>query len=254
MWCFRTRLLLCLLLWSGPVAAHQTVTVFAAASLTEVVAALRPIAAEDGLTLRVNLAGSATLARQIAAGAPADLFLSANPAWVAHLDQAGLIVPDARRVFAGNRLVVIAAGKAPPAASVAAALARLQPSQRLAMGDPRHVPAGQYAKAALVSLGLWPAVQDRLAPAPDVRRAVMLVTQGAAPLGIVYATDARAFDQSVTVVADIPPDSHPPIMYEAAVVRTGDADAGAALLASLLSETMENHLKSLGFLPSPSPF
>jgi molybdate transport system substrate-binding protein len=194
----------------------ETVTVFAAASLTDALSELgrRYEQAHPDVRVRFSFAASSAVARQIEAGAPADIFASANEEWMDYLAARELIVPDSRRVPIGNSLVLIA----PLDAAIGAVavdrhvdLAGLLGEGRLAVGDPAYVPAGAYAEKALAFLGVWDAVAPRLARAESVRAAMALVARGEAPLGIVYATDA-AIDAKVKVVGRFPPASHPPIV------------------------------------------
>ncbi|MEE4300906.1 MAG: molybdate ABC transporter substrate-binding protein [Pseudomonadales bacterium] len=217
--------------------ARADVTVFAAASLADVLGELTAAwSARGGDPVRLSLAASSTLARQIEQGAPADLYLSANLAWMDRLEQAGLLDPASRRVLARGRLVLVApADSALRAGDVAALLQALPAGARVAIGDPAHVPAGVYAAAALETLGLGGIVARRSAHAADVRSALALVARGEAPLGIVYETDAALTDR-VRIVGAFPANSHPPIVYPAA--RLADAReprAADALLGWLAS-------------------
>lgn len=222
-----------LALTAAPTLARAEVTVFAAASLGDVVTELATLwTARGNAPLRLSTAASSTLARQIEYGAPADLFLSANLAWMDRLEEAGLVQAASRRVIARNRLVLVAPADADTEGDAATVLAALPPEARIAMGDPEHVPAGLYGAAALTSLG-QEARLDRAARASDVRGALALVARGEAPLGIVYATDAR-LTARVRVVAEFPERSHPPIIYPAARTAgsSSEADAVLAFLAS----------------------
>lgn len=181
----------------------------------------------------ISFAASSALARQIIAGAPADLFVSADEAWMDAVERAGRLRAGTRRPFLGNRLVLITPTDVSPAPSIAAALTGLGDG-RLAMADPDSVPAGRYGKAALTSLGLWSRVEARVARGENVRAALALVERGDAPLGIVYETDARA-TRRVRVVAAFPPGSHPPIRYPVAMVADSAAPDARAFLAFLLS-------------------
>jgi molybdate transport system substrate-binding protein len=209
----------------GPLHA-ETVAVFAAASLTDVLTELgrRYEQAHPEDRIRFSFAASSAIARQIEAGAPADIFASANEEWMDHLSARDLIVADSRRTPIGNSLVLIApldsAVDTVPLDS-GAALIPLLGEGRLAVGDPAYVPAGMYAKQALAFLGAWDAVEPRLAPAESVRVALALVARAEAPLGIVYATDA-AIDPKVKVVGRFPPASHSPIVYPYAIVGGRD--------------------------------
>ncbi|WP_372835567.1 molybdate ABC transporter substrate-binding protein, partial [Puniceibacterium confluentis] len=207
---------------AGPLAAAE-VTVFAAASTGDVLAQAASVwAAETGNSVTVVPAGSSALARQIAAGAPADLFVSANPEWMDWLDQQGMIRTETRRVLMGNALVLIrtgpAWGKATEITPDFDIAARLGPDARLAMALIEAVPAGIYGQAALAWMGQWEALAPRVAQADNVRAALALVALGEAPYGIVYATDAAA-EKRVHVVATFPAESHPPILYPGAVTR-----------------------------------
>ena len=184
----------CLVL--APCASADTITVFAAASLKEALdAAAKPFEDSTGNKVAVSYAASSALARQIEAGAPATLFISADLDWVDYVEKRGLAVPGTRRNLLGNDLVLIApaastaALKIAPGFDLAAALGK---DGRLALANPDAVPAGKYAKAALTKLGAWPGVEGRVAPAENVRAALALVSRGEAPLGIVYRTDAMA--------------------------------------------------------------
>lgn len=201
----------------------------------------------------VSYAGSSSLARQIEAGAPADLFISADEAWMDTLQGQGLVRADSRARLAGNRLVLVAPATSDatldltPDTNLAAALK----GGRLAMADPEAVPAGRYGKTALTALGLWPSVADRLAPAENVRAALALVERGAAPLGVVYATDARASTR-VRVVAVFPEASHPPIVYSIAVIKASRHSEAEALRRFLLSSTAQAALARHGFSRAPT--
>jgi molybdate transport system substrate-binding protein len=209
--------------------AESQVTLFAAASTTDAVQAVlaRFAAAHPNVEARASFAASSTLAKQIARGAPADLYLSANRAWTDYLADRGAIRPDSRVDLLGNRLVAIVPAGSPPLDRLADLPDRLG-DRRLAMGDPAHVPAGQYAAAALRHLGLWDRLRRRAAFAGNVRSALALVARGEAPAGLVYATDARISDR-VQAALVLPADSHPPIRYPLARVAGADGPGVAAL-------------------------
>ncbi len=242
---------------TGPSIARAEQTegplVFAAASMTDAVTEIADaFAAATGIRVRLSFAASSALARQIQSGAPAAIFVSANRAWMDHVEASGLIEPASRADVAGNRLALIAPTESDLPAEVAATpdLAGLLGDGRLAMGDPDHVPAGLYARQALEALGQWPAIAPRLARTGDVRGALALVARGEAPLGIVYATDA-AISERVRVVALLPADSHPPIAYPAALV--GDAgDDARAFLAFLRGAQAQAIFRARGFAPPPA--
>ncbi len=196
-------------------------TIFAAASMAGAIeAAARDFESKGGAPVRVVLAASSTLARQIARGAPADLYLSANRAWMDHLAHGDGIEPDSRVDLVGNRLVLIAPMGRPFDIEIVPGFALVEAlgSGRLAMGDPDHVPAGIYAKDVLTRLEIWAAVAPKAAFAADVRGALVLVERGEAAAGIVYASDA-AENPGVSVVARFPAALHAPIVYPLAIVR-----------------------------------
>lgn len=200
------------------------VTVFAAASLKS---ALDELATAYANPVQISYAGSSTLARQIQHGAPADLFISANTAWMDVLEEDGLIVAASRRTLLTNRLVLIGGPDVDgdltiePGFDLAGALGQ----EHLAMALVDAVPAGIYGAAALRSLGIWEQVAPKIAQTDNVRAALMLVILGEAPYGIVYATDAAA-SPDVRVVGTFPANSHPPIRYPAA--RTSGANPAPA--------------------------
>jgi len=230
--------------------AAEPLVVFAAASLSDVLQALvRELAKQTDV--RFSFAASSTLARQIEQGAPAQLFISADEAWMDYLAEHGRIDVATRRVVAANRLVVVRPGSATalPGESVAMLREALRPgprgADRIATGDPAHVPAGRYAQAALTRLGLWDEVGPRLARADNVRSALSFVERGEAAAGIVYATDARVA-RGLQVVARFPLASHPPIRYPAALMR-GAPPAARALLASISSPQAQPIWSAAGF-------
>lgn len=239
----------------GPArAAAEEITVFAAASLKN---ALDEIAAdwaaETGNNVAVSYAGSSALARQIAQGAPADLFVSANVAWMDELARQNLIRPETRRDLLGNRLVLVARDDGAAMVEIASGfdLAGLLGDGKLAMALVDAVPAGIYGKAALNALGIWREVAPKVAQADNVRAALALVATGEAPMGIVYATDAIAED-GVTVVGAFPVESHPPIIYPAAVIAESIAPAAEAFLDYLSGDAARAAFAAQGFaLPTP---
>jgi molybdate transport system substrate-binding protein len=216
---------------SGPV------TVFAAASLKN---ALDDVNAEwrrdTGKSAVISYAASSALAKQIEQGSPADVFISADLDWMDYLQKRSLIKPDTRANLLGNRIVLVAE-KTSRLTSVDIKpgfdLAGLLGSERLAMADVAAVPAGKYGKAALEKLGVWTSVANKVAQAENVRAALILVSRGEAPLGIVYATDAAA-DPHVKIVGTFPDDTHPPIIYPVALTK-GAANADAAAFLAYLS-------------------
>jgi len=246
------RLLLCLLLLLSAAPARAAgLTVFAAASLTNMLEELggRWRAAGRG-ELRFAFAASSILARQIEQGADADLFFAADEAWMDYLDRRGLVARDTRRNPLGNRLVLVARPERAAPVALAPGLdlaALLGPGGRIAAGDPAHVPAGRYAQQALETLGLWNVAAPRLARALNVRAALALVERGEAPYGIVYATDVAA-TPGLQVVGTFPADSHPPISYPAAVVKARDGAAARLLLDHLTGSEARPIYEKHGFV------
>jgi molybdate transport system substrate-binding protein len=225
------------------------ITVFAAASLKNALDAVGARwQAETGKTAAIAYAGSAALAKQIEQGAPADLFISADTAWMDYLAERDLIKPETRRDLLGNRIVLVAPEESPVAATIEPGfdLAGLLGDGRLAIADPAAVPAGRYAKAALETLGVWAAVAGRLAPTENVRVALALVARGEAPLGIVYATDA-AIEPAVRVVDTFPASTHPPIVYPVALTAASSDPDAAAFLDYLQSAAARSAFEKLGF-------
>jgi len=213
----------------GADAEGEGPTVLAASSLQEALTEAAEAWAQAGhAPPRLSFAASSALARQIEGGAPADLYLSADEEWMDRLAEEGLLREGSRADLLTNELVLIAPRDAPSQGLDALA------SGRVAMADPDAVPAGRYARAALESLGLWQGVAERIVPAENVRAALALVERGEAPLGVVYATDARASNR-VAVAFQFPSDSHPPIRYPVAVLaasRHADAEALRAFLST----------------------
>ena len=229
--------------------AAESVTVFAAASLKN---ALDPTVAAwtavSGTPVRVSYASSGTLAKQIEQGAPADIFASADTGWMDYLQARSLIQPQTRIDLLGNALVAIVPRGSPVQSLelTGPAFASALGEGRLAVGDVASVPAGVYAKAALLHLGLWDQVKTRLAPSDNVRSALQFVARGEVPLGIVYATDARA-EAQVRVVAMFPVASHPPIVYPLALVADRKNPAAQGLLDFLAGPTARPLFEAQGF-------
>ena len=223
-------------LLAAPLRADD-VTVFAAASLkTALDEVATTFEAQSGHSITLSHAGSSALARQIEQGAPADLFISANSAWMDYLAERGLIAAETRFDLLSNRLVLIAHGAnaAPVDLSPELDLSGLVGDSRLAMALVDAVPAGIYGKAALEHLGLWDQVAAQVAQTDNARAALALVSLGEARFGIVYASDALA-DPNVTSVATFPEDSHPPIRYPVAAMTGRTGPATQQLLAFLRS-------------------
>lgn len=215
--------------------------VLAASSLQDALTEAGEAWAADGHAAPAfSFAATSALARQVEQGAPADLFLSADEAWMDRVEQRGRLRVGSRTEWLGNRLVLVA-GKDGTVRS----LADLGQGH-LALADPKAVPAGKYAKAALQNLGVWDAVERRVVPAENVRAALALVERGEASLGLVYATDAAASD-GVDVVRELPAASHPPIRYTAAILAASDHPDAEGFLAFLQSGEARETFAAHGF-------
>lgn len=237
----------------APRAPDAPLTVFAAASLKEALdEAAAAYTRETGQRVRVSYAASSTLARQIEQGAPADVFVSADLDWMDVLQAGGLVDAATRRNLLGNSLVLVAprgigTGVAAPGLAPGADLLPLLGADgRIALAMTASVPAGKYAKAAFVSLGLWPALQPRIAEAENVRAALLLVARGETPLGVVYGSDARS-EPRVRVLATFPASSHPPIVYPAARIATSRHPQAAAFVRWLQSPAARDIFRARGF-------
>jgi molybdate transport system substrate-binding protein len=200
-------------------ALADDIVVFAAASLKNALDdAAHAFADAGGPPVKISYAASSALAKQIESGAPADMFISADLAWMDYLQKRNLIQPATRKNLLGNQLVLVAPADSSAKVDIEPGfdLAGLLNGGRLAMADPDSVPAGKYGKAALQKLGVWNAVQPHVAGAENVRAALLFVDREEAPLGIVYATDA-ASDPKVKIVGVFPEHTHPPIIYPVAL-------------------------------------
>jgi molybdate transport system substrate-binding protein len=230
-------------------AQAKPVLMFATASLKN---ALDDIAAqyerETGRKVSISYGASPALARQIEAAAPADLFISADLDWMDYLQTRSLIKSETRGNLLGNRIVLVAPKDSSASIKIALGfpLVELLGSGRLAMADPQSVPAGKYGRAALESLGVWQLVEPRVAPAENVRAALALVSRGETPLGIVYQTDAAA-DPNVKVVGMFPEDTHPPIIYPAALVEASANPDAPAFLAYMRAPAARPAWEKQGF-------
>jgi molybdate transport system substrate-binding protein len=224
------------------------VLVFAAASLQNVLDALvEPARRSTGVRMRMSYAASSALARQIENGAPAGLFISADLDWMDYLAERKLVQVASRVNLAGNRLVLIAPRSQPVTLRIAPGfpLAATLGANRLALANPDAVPAGKYAKAALIALRVWDSVAGKVAAAETVRAALILVARGEARLGIVYATDAKV-EPGVVVVDAFADTLHPPIVYPAALLPNATGDA-AKILEFLKSDAAHNAFLAQGF-------
>ena len=231
--------------------AAEPITVFAAASLTDVLQQVGTVyKATTGQEIRFSFASSSTLARQIEAGGPADIFASANEKWMDYLEKAGLILKDTRVSPVSNQLVLIAPKDSPLGPVVVGRemdlLSMLDPDGRIAVGNTASVPAGIYAKEALTNLGLWAKAESRLAPSENVRVALAHVERGEADLGIVYATDAK-IDPGVKTLGTFPPGSHKPITYPFAILKDPASPAAKAFFAYLTGPEAMPIFEKYGF-------
>jgi molybdate transport system substrate-binding protein len=239
--------------WLGPQAPARAqgpdMVVFAAASLKN---ALDAVAAqwqkEGGTKLAISYAASSALARQIEQGAPAQIFISADLDWMDYLASRNLVKPETRANLLGNRIVLIApkSSAKPLELKRGVNLGEMLGAGRLAMANVDAVPAGKYGKAALEKLEMWAGVSAKVAQAENVRAALLLVSRGEAPLGIVYQTDAAA-DPNVTIVATFPEDTHPPIVYPVALTMSATHPDAAALLAYIRSDKARPLFEAQGF-------
>ena len=227
-----------------------TITIFAAASLkTALDGAAAAYEKSTGNKAVISYAGSSALAKQIEQGAPADIFVSADLDWMDYVQKAKLIKEDTRFNLFGNRLVLIA----PKASTVELKIGKDFPlavalgDNHLAMANVKSVPAGKYGSAALQKLGVWSAVEPKVAQADNVRAALALVAQGEAPLGIVYETDATA-EPKVKIVDVFPENTHPPIIYPIAIIAaTKNGDAAKAFIDYLKSADAQAFFTKQGF-------
>jgi molybdate transport system substrate-binding protein len=234
---FPWALLLAALLGPAPGTVRADATVFAAASLKD---ALDELAAAyrkrvSGRII-VSYAASSALAQQIAQGAPADIFISADLEWMEHLDKLKLTRKGSRVTLLSNRLVLVAPADSKAAFTIGPRfpLAKLLGDRRLAMADPDYVPAGKYGRAALESLGVWPEVSAKVARGENVRAALAFVARGEAPFGIVYRTDAMA-ERKVRIVGEFAASLHPRIAYPAAVLARSKSPGAESFLGYLRS-------------------
>jgi molybdate transport system substrate-binding protein len=230
-------------------AQDVTLTAFAAASMKNAVDDINAAFTKaTGIKVVASYAASSALAKQIEAGAPADLFASADLEWMDYVAGKKLIKDDSRVSLLGNRLVLIAP-KDSRIDNVAIGpgfdLATLASDGRIATGDVRAVPVGKYAKAALEKLGAWAAAEPKFAMAENVRAALTLVGRGEAPLGIVYETDAKV-ENNVKIVGHFPADSHPAIVYPVALTATAKPEA-ARYIAFMRSNAAKAIFEAYGF-------
>jgi molybdate transport system substrate-binding protein len=246
-------LALCAVVAAPARAAEPELLVFAAASLTNVLEKIAPTYTEQtGQKVKFSFAASSALARQLEAGANADVFVCADLEWMDYVQTRGLIDRATRRDLLGNRLVLIAPASSRGELKIEKGfpLAKaLGPNGRLATGDPDYVPVGKYARQALTTLGAWSDVADRLVRADNVRTALAFVARGEAPLGIVYTTDAK-IEPGVRVLGTFPADTHLPITYPVAVLR-GARDGAPRFVQFLGGDAARTEFREFGFITLP---
>jgi molybdate transport system substrate-binding protein len=234
-----------------PAAQAQSgdLVVFAAASLKNALDAINTQwQKESGKRVTISYGASPALAKQIEQAAPAQMFISADLDWMDYVAQKNLIKAETRSNLLGNRIVLIAhKDKAEPIdIKPGFDLAKALGDGRLSMANVDSVPAGKYGKAALEKLGVWGSVSSKIAQAENVRAALLLVSRGEAPLGIVYQTDAAA-DPNVKIIGTFPEDSHPPIIYPIALTATGNSPDAAAFLEYIKSAKAKPLFEAQGF-------
>jgi molybdate transport system substrate-binding protein len=248
----RLLLLACLILVLAPegAVAQQSVTVFAAASmknaLDDVDAAFTKV---SGIKVTASYEASSALAKQIEAGAPADIYISADLRWMDYASKHKLIKADTRSNLLGNKLVLIAPRDSKldhVAIGQGFDIAKLAGEDRIAVADVKAVPAGLYAKAALEKLGVWKAAEPKLAQAENVRATLAFVARGETPLGIVYETDAR-IEPKVKIIGVFPADSHPPITYPVAATTNARDEVASRYLAFLHTNAAKTIFERYGF-------
>jgi molybdate transport system substrate-binding protein len=229
------------------------VLVFAAASLKNALDAVNAQwTKETGKKASISYAASPALAKQIEQGAPAQMFISADLDWMDYVAKKNLVKPDTRSNLLGNRIVLVAPkDKAQPIQiKPGFDLAKVLGEGRLAMANVESVPAGKYGKAALEKLGAWASVSRKVAQAENVRAALLLVSRGEAPAGIVYQTDAAA-DPNVKIIGTFPENTHAPIIYPIALTANADHPDAAAFLAYVKSGKAKPLFEAQGFTVLP---
>ena len=251
-----TAVIVTLLLTTSAAVVHaQELTFSVAISMKEAVETLgrQFVQARPGVTLRYNFGASGDLAKQIEAGAPVDLFISAAQRQMDELEAKRLVISATRRTFARNVLTVVTAADSRLALSAADAL--LAPGVgRIVVGDPRSVPAGQYAEECLRALGIWQAIQPKLVFAENVRQALEYVARGEVDAGVVYTTDAATARGRVKEAFRLPESSYRPVLYPVAVVTDSRHPALARAFIDLLAGAEgQAVLARLGFSSPPAP-
>ncbi|MEX2224158.1 MAG: molybdate ABC transporter substrate-binding protein [Candidatus Rokuibacteriota bacterium] len=247
-------LALSVLVGVAPAADAQSLTVSAAISMKDAVTEVGKgfAAARPGVTVLYNWGSSGALQKQIEAGAPSDLFISASVVQMDELEKRQLIVPGTRRAFARNLLTVIKPADSRVDITKAADLAEARIT-RIVVGNPRTVPAGQYAEESLRALGLWDRVRSKLIFAENVRQALDYVTRGEVDAGFVYTTDAAVRGQAVKEAFRPAEDTYRPVVYPVAVMAgTRQPALARALIGVLVSREGQATLACFGFQPPPA--
>ncbi|MDR0454260.1 MAG: molybdate ABC transporter substrate-binding protein [Deferribacteraceae bacterium] len=234
-----------------PLFAAEKVTVFAASSTTDLMDELIAVYNKKGGNVVASYASSGVLAKQIESGAPADLFLSANEEWMDYLSKKDFLEETSRRDWLGNNLVLIApkGSKVNYKFAGGKRLSEVLKKERLAMGDPDHAPAGQYAKTALEKLGLWDDVKGQTAAAENVRAVLTLVSRGEAPLGIVFGSDVTAAKGSVIIADELPKNSYGKISYPISLIKGKATGEAKKFNEFLKSPEAREIVKKYGFTP-----
>lgn len=230
---------------------EHKVTVFAAASTTNAMTEVGDLFEKQKMGKVIfSFASASTLAKQIEQGAPADIFISANSEWMDYLDTRKLLEPGSRFDFLSNILVLIAPVTGPVDhidLTKGEDLGKYLGDGLLSTGDPDHVPVGKYAREALINLGMWQGIENRIARAKDVRAGLALVERGEAPLGIVYASDAKISDK-VKVVGIFPEKSHKPITFSVAIITGKKSGASVKFIEMLKSTEAKDIFTKYGFI------
>jgi molybdate transport system substrate-binding protein len=251
--CFPAALSLAAALWLGWVPHAQAqggdLIVFAAASLKNALDAIKTQwQQQTGNKATISYGASSALAKQLEQAAPAQMFISADLDWMDYVANKNLIKPETRSNLLGNRIVLIAPKEKAEPVDIKAGfdLAKILGTDgRLAMANVDSVPAGKYGKAALEKLGVWASLANRIAQAENVRAALVLVSRGETPAGIVYQTDAAA-DPNVKIIGTFPENAHPPIIYPVALTPSATPEA-MAFLSYLRSGQAKPLFEAQGF-------
>jgi molybdate transport system substrate-binding protein len=229
--------------------AQAEILVFAAASTASALDQIVIAFSRQGIGVaRVSYASSSTLAKQIVNGAPAEVFVSANAGWMDYVNRYGAIEKSSRFDLLSNRLVLITASDRIISARSGIQFPLIETLQDgyLAMGDPDHVPAGMYGKAALESLGFWRSIEDRIARSANARAAVALVERGEAAAGLVYKSDALG-RENLQIISTIPPRSHPSVTYPVAIIKGQTGNEALAFVDFLKSDIASRIFSEYGF-------